>query len=105
MADINLDDLSLKELKALQSQIAKAISTFEERRKRNALSELEDKARQYGFTLAELTGTTVPRKRASPGAKFVNPDNPAETWSGRGRKPRWFENALEAGKSVDDLRV
>lgn len=105
MADINLDDLSLKELKALQTQIAKAIATFDERRKRNALSELEEKARQYGFTLAELTGTTVPRKRASPGPKFVNPDNPAETWSGRGRKPRWFESALEAGKSVDDLRV
>ena len=105
MPDIELDSLSLKELKALQAQVARAIATYEDRRKKDALSELEEKARELGFTLAELTGTAVPRKRAPAEAKYANPANPADTWSGRGRKPRWFEEALKAGKSANDLRV
>lgn len=103
--DLNLNSLSLKELKDLQSQVSRAIATFEDRRKREALSELEEKARELGFSLAELTGTTVTRKRTPATAKYANPANKAETWSGRGRKPRWFEAALKAGKSPEDLAV
>lgn len=103
--DINLNELSLKELKDLQSQVTKAISTFEDRKKKEALSELEDKARSLGFSLAELTGAVVSRKRAPATAKYSNPANPADTWSGRGRKPRWFEAALNAGKTPEDLSI
>jgi DNA-binding protein H-NS len=103
--DANLNDLSLKELKDLQSQVAKAIATFEDRKKKEALSELEDRARSLGFSLAELTGATISRKRAPASAKYANPANPSDTWSGRGRKPRWFEAALNAGKSPEDLAI
>lgn len=103
--DLNLNALSLKELKELQTQVAKAIATFEDRRKKEALSELEDKARALGFSLAELTGGAVARKRAPATAKYANPANPSDTWSGRGRKPRWFEAALNAGKSPEDLAL
>lgn len=103
--DLNLNDLSLKELKDLQSQVQKAIATFEDRKKKQALSELEEKARSLGFSLAELTGATFSRKRAPASAKYSNPANPADTWSGRGRKPRWFEAALNAGKSPEDLAI
>jgi len=103
--DLNLNELSLKELKDLQSQVTKAISTFEDRKKKEALSELEDKARSLGFSLAELTGATVSRKRAPATAKYGNPTNPSDTWSGRGRKPRWFEAALNAGKTPEDLAI
>jgi DNA-binding protein H-NS len=54
--DINLNDLSLKELKELQAQVAKAISSFEDRKKKDAIAELEEMARARGFTLGELTG-------------------------------------------------
>jgi DNA-binding protein H-NS len=40
--NIDLNELSLKDLKDLQSQVAKAIAGFEDRRKREALAELED---------------------------------------------------------------
>jgi DNA-binding protein H-NS len=107
--DVNLNELSLKELKDLQSQVTKAISTFEDRKKKEALSELEEKARSLGFSLAELlaglTGAKVSRKRAPATAKYGNPANPADTWSGRGRKPRWFEAALNAGKTPEDLAI
>jgi DNA-binding protein H-NS len=107
MASLNIDlhNLSLKELKDLQSQVNRAIATFEERKKKEAIAELEEKARAMGFSLAELTGASASRKRAPATAKYANPANPAETWSGRGRKPRWFEAALKAGKRPDDMAV
>ncbi len=103
--DVNLHALTLKELKDLHSQVTKAIATFEDRKKKEALSELEDKAREMGFTLAELTGTNFSRKRAPATAKYSNPANSADTWSGRGRKPRWFEAALNSGKSPESLAI
>jgi DNA-binding protein H-NS len=37
--------------------------------------------------------------------KYQNPKNPAETWSGRGRRPRWLSPQLGSGKKLDDFRV
>lgn len=102
---MDINALSLKELKDLQSQVARAIASYEDRKKKEAVAELEDRARQMGFTLAELLGTAPVRKRAPASAKYANPANPSETWSGRGRKPRWFEAALAEGKSPEDLAV
>ena len=100
---IDLNAMSLKELKDLQGQVARAISSFEDRKKKEALAELEEKAREMGFSLAELTGAQIPRKRAPAGAKYANPANRSETWSGRGRKPRWFEDALKSGKRPEEM--
>ncbi len=104
---INLDALSLKELKDLGVQVAKAIASFEDRKKKQALAELEDKAREMGFSLAELTGAVVvkTRKRSPAVPKYAYPADKSDTWSGRGRKPRWFEAALKAGKSPEDLSI
>jgi DNA-binding protein H-NS len=37
--------------------------------------------------------------------KYRNPDKHSETWSGRGRKPKWVEDKLASGKSLDDLLI
>lgn len=103
--NIDLNRLSLKELKDLQSQVAKAISGYEDRRKKEALAELEERARELGFSLSELAGMPASRKRASAVPKYANPQNRAETWSGRGRKPRWFEDALRSGKTPEDMAL
>lgn len=102
---INLDNLSLKELKELHGRVAKAISTFEDRHRRAALAEIEELARAKGFTLSELTGVAAPRKRAPAVAKYANPANKSDTWSGRGRKPRWFADGLKAGKSPEQMAI
>lgn len=102
---IDINSLSLKELKDLQSQVAKAIASFEDRKKKEALAELEEIARGKGFSLAELTGLIVTRKRAPASAKYANPADSSDTWSGRGRKPRWFVAALAAGKTPEDLAI
>jgi DNA-binding protein H-NS len=103
--EIDLNTMSLKDLRDLQSQVAKAVASFEERRKKEALVELEEKAKTLGFSLAELTGATAKRKRAPAAPKYANPANPSETWSGRGRKPKWFTQALASGVSPDTLAI
>jgi DNA-binding protein H-NS len=37
--------------------------------------------------------------------KYRNPENPAETWAGRGLRPKWLTAAVKGGKSVDDFLV
>jgi DNA-binding protein H-NS len=38
-------------------------------------------------------------------AKYSNPANDSETWSGRGRKPLWFVAALKSGKRPEDMMI
>lgn len=99
------DTLSLKELRELRGRIDKAIATFDERRKREVVSKIEEIAREHGFALNDLAETLLARKRGPVAAKYVNPDDPEQTWTGRGRKPRWVTEALDAGKSLDDMAV
>lgn len=103
--DIDINALSLKELKDLQAQVGKAVATYEDRKKKAALAELEEKARAMGFSLAELTGAPTTRKRSPTVARYANPADASDTWSGRGRKPRWFIAALAAGQSPEDLAI
>ena len=57
MADYDLEALSLSELKKMQKDVAKAISTFEDRQKAEARAKVEALARDLGYSLAELVGT------------------------------------------------
>lgn len=105
MADYELEALSLGELKKMQKDVAKAISTFEDRQKAEARAKVEALARDLGYSLAELVGTETKITRAPAAAKYRHPENPALTWSGQGRKPQWFVEALAAGKTASDLAI
>ena len=37
--------------------------------------------------------------------KFRNPDDPSETWAGRGKQPRWLAKQLRSGKKIDEFRI
>ncbi|MFN0113583.1 MAG: H-NS family nucleoid-associated regulatory protein [Paracoccaceae bacterium] len=103
--NIDLNGLSLKELKDLQSQVAKAIAGFEDRKRNEALAAVEEKAKSLGFTLSDLVGAAAPRKKRVVSAKYANPADRSQTWTGRGRRPRWVEAALAAGKALSDLAI
>lgn len=105
MADFDLEALSLSELKKLQKDIAKAISTYQDRQKAEARAKVEALARDLGYSLAELIGTETKTTRAPAVAKYRHPENSAITWSGRGRKPKWFVDSINAGKDPADLMV
>lgn len=95
--------MSLRELRDLRNKIDKAISTFEDRRKREALAAVETAAREFGFTFADLADVKTARSKVAP--KYANPRDPEATWTGRGRKPRWVQEALDGGKKLEDLEI
>ena len=105
MADYDLEALSLSELNKMKKDVAKAISTFEDRQKAEARAKVEAVARDLGYSLAELVGTKTKASRAPVVAKYRHPENPALTCSGRGRKPQWFVEALDAGNTASDLAI
>jgi DNA-binding protein H-NS len=104
---MDLNNLSLSELKKLHSDVTKAIDGYEDRKKKEARAVLEEKAKEMGFSLAELLGTIAPeaRKRRTAAVKYRNPKDSKLTWTGRGRKPKWVAEALAAGKSLSDLAI
>lgn len=103
---MNLDEMSLRELQELQRNITRLIETYQDRAKRDALSELREKARSMGFTIEELLEFKSSKPtRKSPEPKYRHPENAELTWSGRGKKPRWFVSALNRGVSADDLMI
>lgn len=101
----DLTTLSLNELKTLQKDIGKAIETFEKRRKAEALQVLQAAAKEHGYRLADLLEESEGARKPAPAAKYANPENPSDTWSGRGRQPRWFKDAVAAGRPTTDLEV
>ena len=105
MADYDLEALSLGELTKMQKDVSTAISNYQDRQKAEARAKVEALARDMGYTLAELVGTETKTARAPAAAKYRHPENPALTWSGRGRKPQWFVDALAAGKTAEDLAI
>ena len=105
MADYDLEALSLGELKKMQKDVTKAISNYQDRQKAEARAKVEALAQDLGYSLAELVGTETKSSRAPAAAKYRHPENPALTWSGRGRKPQWFVEALEAGSMAEDLAI
>ncbi len=99
---INLEKLSLDELKDLKKDVELAIRGFEKRRKKEALVAAQKAAQELGFTLDEILG----EKSGSKGLpKYANPANADQTWTGRGRQPGWVKEALAKGKSLDDLAI
>lgn len=119
---IDLNALSAKQLDALISQ-ARQRKTRLGKRKPVAVvrKKIAALAKSEGYSLAELFGTgprpaaaSKPRKRAlkKPGKplgkvapKYRNPANPAETWSGRGKQPRWLAAETAKGKKAEDFLI
>ena len=66
---------------------------------------MEEVTKELSCSLAELVGTDTKTARAPVRARYLHLENPALTWSGRGRKPQWFVEALEAGKTASDLAI
>ena len=102
MAEIDLSTLTKPELVKFEKDVAKAIKGCDDRKRAEALAELEATAKKHGFTVAELTGS---KAKAAAIAKYKHPENPTITWSGRGRQPQWFKEAIEAGSTPESLLI
>ena len=109
---INFDKFDLSQLEKLKCELERAIIAAERREKKVALLAAEEAAKLHGYSLSELAGELGGQGRQADkssksglSAKYANPNNPLETWSGRGRRPRWFVDALEAGRKEEDLLI
>jgi DNA-binding protein H-NS len=64
-----------------------------------------------GYTFEDIFGggvrgaSTKRRGTGTVAPKYRNPADPEQTWSGRGKRPRWFNDALKAGKKEKDLAI
>ncbi|MDU8909864.1 H-NS histone family protein [Aestuariicoccus sp. MJ-SS9] len=103
--NIDLDALSEKELKKLRGDVDKALKTLDARRLAEAKRAAEHAAKEYGFSLDELLGSGGGAKGSKGMPKYANPADPTQTWTGRGRKPNWVIEALNSGKSMDDMAI
>lgn len=118
---INLNGLSAKQLGALIQQARKQQAVVA---KRTPIAKVRAKltklAKAEGYTVEELFGAAAPARgrkaatKASPKAgrklgkvapKYRNPANTKDTWTGRGRQPRWMAELVAAGKKVEDFLI
>ena len=104
-AKIDLSKLSLDDLKALRKNVEKEIKEFKSRAKMAALKDLQAVAKKHGLSVEEIIGKKGKAKKAAAPAKYRNPSDPNQTWSGRGRQPAWYKEAVSKGKSQKSLEI
>ena len=112
MAKTDLSNYNLAELKGLQFDIEKEIKSRQQDEVKKAREQILAIAQDVGVPVAALikvNGAKADggRKGAAPQsqARYRNPADEAQTWTGRGRQPKWIAEALAGGKSLDDFRI
>jgi DNA-binding protein H-NS len=101
---IDLTKLSLEELQTLARDIETEVVSRREAERERVLSQMRELAGSLGMTLEDLVRSEKGRGGAV-AAKYRSPADPSLTWSGRGKRPAWVNEALAAGKTLDDLAV
>ena len=106
---IDLAKLSDKELKALKQRIENELKTSRTRAIAAATQELQVAAqriaKKHGLTVSEVLGRKRKQRTSPVPAKYRNPNDPGQTWSGRGRRPAWFREAIDKGMSAVSLEI
>ena len=102
---IDLAKMSLDDLKSLRKDVEKAILGFKNRQRAEAMKEIQAVAKKHGLALDEIVSGKGKKSKAKSPAKFRNPDNADETWSGRGRQPDWYKAAIAKGKKPEQLAI
>ena len=92
---IELDAMSVEDLWSLHVELSQML----QQRIQAEKLKLEERLKQLEVPVAgRRTYPLVP-------PKYRNPDQPSETWAGRGKQPRWLVAQLRSGKRIDDFRL
>ena len=107
---IDLKSMSRKELEKLQVEVERELQNAEARDRREARKAAAKAAAEFGFSLEDISDEgTAPRKTRRSGpkskAKFANPENPSETWTGKGRQPNWYRAEIEKGTAPESMAI
>jgi DNA-binding protein H-NS len=102
---VDLSKLSIEEMEALAKDIETEINTRRLADRERVLEQMRELAASIGTTPEQLFGkagrASVVEKTVV--VKYRHPDNPALTWSGRGKRPLWVVEYLETGRPLQDL--
>jgi DNA-binding protein H-NS len=104
-----LDDLSLEQLTTLITAAQGKLQAKRDEALEQLRRELLEKAQLLGVGPSDLLGNRRGRKSVNPRStvkpKYRDTRDPTQTWSGRGRAPRWLQERLKAGENKDDYLI
>lgn len=100
----DLDRMSLRELQDLELKVRKARANVQERSRADIRKKVEAIIADAGFKVSDIFGGRGGKGRTV-AAKYANPDDPSETWTGRGRKPRWLTAKLQEGGKIEKYLI
>lgn len=102
---MNIDGLSVKELQNLVKKASDTIQVRAEQEKSAIKQRLQDEAKKAGYTIEELFGGKSSKRRAKVAPKYRDPSDASNTWTGRGRMPKWLQAKVEAGENKDKFLI
>lgn len=106
---VDLGSMTSKELAALKGEVETALVSARSREIEAARKAAELAVAEFGVTLDEVAGNVLKRRKpytkSVAAAKYRNPADPEQVWSGRGRRPAWINEALDSGANLDDLMI
>jgi DNA-binding protein H-NS len=102
---MDLSKLSLNDLKKLQQDIEALIANQGKEAVVRARKDILAIAQSVGLTVDQLLDGKPAKTVKKVAAQYQNPENSAEQWTGRGRKPRWIVEAMEGGAKLEDLKT
>ena len=102
MKDSDLAKMPLDDLWRLHEQIIQLLDRKLEQEARKLQRQLDELGRKFGGAPSD-----IPQRRPYPKVepKFRNPNDLSETWSGRGKQPRWVTELLVSGRELDEFRI
>jgi DNA-binding protein H-NS len=101
---MNLKSMSIDALIGLRGKIDAVLTAKVQDERRTLESELA-KLQRVDMSAGKTRASFGRGVRGKVAPKYRNPENPAETWAGRGLKPRWLAAALKSGRKLDDFVI
>ena len=102
---INVDNLSLKDLNELEGKLAKAKAHAAQAERAKYKEKIDNILKGTGLTVHDLYGPGRRGRAGKSAAKYANPDDRAQTWTGRGRKPNWLVAKLKRGSKMTEFAL
>lgn len=104
MTDFN--NLSETEIQALIENAAKALKDRQSSKRKEVIAQIKELAASIGVTVDIHEGDKKADKKPSKvAARYVNPANATQTWTGRGLAPKWMQELLASGRNKAEFEI
>jgi DNA-binding protein H-NS len=101
-----LEELTFEQLAKLADAIQNRLNAKRHEARDQLRQELIEKARLFGIDPVDLLPTHKPRvNRSEVKPKYRDTRDPTQTWSGRGRVPKWLQERIAAGEIKEDYLI